>query len=535
MNNLKVGTKFAILVTMMLVIMLGIGIVSLMNLQKNHELQDINLEQAETYSQAINTARNAQVQFKIQVQDWKNILLRGSDPVLFEKHKEDFSNQEAKVQQELSNLKSLMQKLSLDTSQLDQTAALHKELGSQYREALASYDPANPQAHQLVDGKVKGIDKAPTEAIDSLVASIESDLTKYMTKAMEEADTTDKAIRGSFIIILAVAVLLAVVLATIFTRQIIRPIHQLKNELARLAENGGDLTQQIVIKNKDEIGDLAQAVNLFLANLREIMEEIRQNSTLVVDTAQQLHNSSQQVGAGATETAATMSQIAASVNQVSESMNEISKSSDITTGYAAEGNAGLGKVMGQMHNIDQSTQNAAAVILLLSEKSKDITQIVELISTIAGQTNLLALNAAIEAARAGDQGRGFAVVAEEVRKLAEQSAESAQKIKGLIADIQSETMKAVESMEDGRQEVESGKQIVQAVGESFREITRAIQNLTLQIHDVVSAGEQMSAGVQNVAATTEEQTASVEEISASIETLAEMAAKTNGLIGKFKV
>lgn len=351
----------------------------------------------------------------------------------------------------------------------------------------------------------------------------------------EKAEALYKTTRSIAIGSILLGIFLALIASYFIIRSIVRPVNILQKELNALAEKGGDLTQEINIKSKDEVGLLAGTVNKFLANLRTIMIEVNKSAKGVAETAQHLNSTSQQTAASANETAATMGEIATTVEQVTSNTQIISQVSESAAGHANEGNKGIARVTEQMKNIVNSTKVVTGSIDELNKKSQEINQIVELITSIADQTNLLALNAAIEAARAGEQGRGFAVVAEEVRKLAEQSANATKEINNLIRAIQHESQTAVESMAEGGKEVEVGTRIVQEVGANFKEIIGAVQGLTAQIQDVAAATEQMSSGVQNVAASTEEQTAAMEEVSASAESLSKLSEELNALVGKFKV
>ncbi|BCJ86548.1 hypothetical protein skT53_15330 [Effusibacillus dendaii] len=224
--------------------------------------------------------------------------------------------------------------------------------------------------------------------------------------------------------------------------------------------------------------------------------------------------------------------------------------------WVEEGNQAIRTAISQMNSIQNTVSGLAKVITGLGERSQEIGQIVEAITSIASQTNLLALNAAIEAARAGEHGRGFAVVADEVRKLAEQSSISAQQISELIATIQEETNKAVESMERGTKEVSEGITAVNLAGESFEQIGHSITDVSSQMQEVSAASKQMStnsqqviksidtiseitestaAGAQNVSAASEEQLATMEEITASANALAQMAEELQKIVMKFKV
>lgn len=209
-----------------------------------------------------------------------------------------------------------------------------------------------------------------------------------------------------------------------------------------------------------------------------------------------------------------------------------------------------------MGKIEATVNSSAQVVTKLGERSKEIGQIVDTISGIAGQTNLLALNAAIEAARAGEQGRGFAVVAEEVRKLAEQSQEAAMKIAELIGEIQGETDNAVLAMNDGTREVKNGTDVVNTAGGAFREIVDLVSEVSRQVEEISQAMEQMAAGsqqvvisvktserlskrssneVQSVSAGAEKQLASMEEIASSSQALAKLAEDLQTSVAGFKL
>jgi methyl-accepting chemotaxis protein len=210
----------------------------------------------------------------------------------------------------------------------------------------------------------------------------------------------------------------------------------------------------------------------------------------------------------------------------------------------------------KIERLSSTVSETAKVIQNLGQMSQQIGEITETITSIADQTNLLALNAAIEAARAGEAGRGFAVVAEEVRKLAEGSAEAVRKIGGLIRSIQSETNRAVGSIEVSSKEVLEGKVQVSKIADVLKEINQAAGAAATKTDEISEAGEKLStevervvkavnevaaiakesaSTVQEVSSSTEEQTASMEEMSASAQELARLAMDLKELVGKFKL
>ena len=377
-----------------------------------------------------------------------------------------------------------------------------------------------------------------------------------------------------------VTILIILVITTLiivwFARQISRPITVLDVAANKIA--GGDLSlSNLNIHSNDEIGRLAASFEKMAQNVRALIKQIHSNAEQLAASSEELTASAEQsaqasnqvamsmteVADGATaqltaasETTAVVEGMSAGIEQIAANASLVSGQSDQAAEKAKAGGIAVEKAVNQMSQIEDTVNTSAQVVAKLGARSKEIGQIVDAISGIAGQTNLLALNAAIEAARAGEQGRGFAVVAEEVRKLAEQSEEAAKQIASLIGEIQVDTDKAVEAMNDGTREVKTGAAVVNAAGVSFREITDLVTEVSDQVKQMSAAIQQMATGsqqivdavkqiddhskksageAQSVSAATEEQLASMEEISSSSRSLATLAQELQAAVAQFHV
>lgn len=376
-------------------------------------------------------------------------------------------------------------------------------------------------------------------------------------------------------IVLVIALGLGTALIIWFARHLSNPLHRLTKHVGEVAE-GDFRNTEIIVQNHDEIGELAMSISKMTTNLRTMIDKVSNASMQVAATSEELSASSEQTSLAVEQVAVSIQEVAhGSESQVAETLkaNElvahISKEVSVLNDHvrhvtsAAENtsrlaNDGVGVVeeaIERIHLIQEETALTATVVNELGNKSTEIGEMVSMITNVAEQTNLLALNAAIEAARAGEHGKGFAVVADEVRKLAEQSAQAASKVNHLIMEIREEIEESVDAINKGNLSVEEGIRLVNEAGTSFRiiasavngvtkditEVADGVQQITINTNSIVETidltteiAEQSADHTQTIAAAAEQQTASIEEIAAGSDTLARMAEDLQTAVRTFK-
>ena len=416
------------------------------------------------------------------------------------------------------------------------------------------------------------------EGTEKIMKYITNDLTGWKiagTVVSEEINDAAAPIFKNTVLVIVLALIAGIVIIYFIVKSIIKPIRMLKEQA--ITVSNGDLTEIIEINTKDEIGDLAHAFNDMAHKLREVIEQINSSAEHVAASSQQLQATSEQATrateqisaaiqevasgsetqvASSQQSAKAMEEVSAGIQRIAEFSNIVKDSVHETKSLSEQGNQSLQDVIYQMDAIEKGTMATTAAIRKLSERSKEISNIIDIITNIAEQTNLLSLNAAIEAARAGEHGKGFSVVADEVRKLAEQSRTSANQIVSLIEEIQNDTEIANKEMDGNIKEVDLGKNVIQKTREAFHLVMNAVKQVDVQIQEVSATTVQISANTeevtasveelahiaksasdesQNVAASSEEQLASMEEISASSEALSKLAQELQELVSKFKV
>ena len=381
---------------------------------------------------------------------------------------------------------------------------------------------------------------------------------------------------GAFVVVLQ---LLFIFIGYVFANKIIQPIISVTDRLKVFATGDfrTDSSDDARYDSNDEIGEMRQAMRTLQSNISDMMKKVMDTAQQVTDSAGQLNTNASQSAEVSNSVANSMVNVAGNCSEqfteietangqvetlgrhMMNFVNTIQHSSEVVKVTQAKAVAEAKTVDGaveQMKLIQTSVMQSADVITELGEESDRIGKIVDTISSIAAQTNLLALNAAIEAARAGEHGRGFAVVADEVRKLAEQSSESAGEIAGLITSIQDKSQKAVAVMQEGVNQVESGTKVVQDSGASFNEIAEMVSKVveeSQEMNNIVNAlnentktiGEaiqsvavkssSVSSEAESVSAASEELTATMSEIESSSGVLAEMAKDMLKSVENFKM
>ncbi len=339
----------------------------------------------------------------------------------------------------------------------------------------------------------------------------------------------------------------------------------------------GDLTSHLEAGSNDIVGQLIAAENSMVLSLRVILEKLREASTLVSATAEELAASSEEVMASAEEVSSTVEQIskgaesqARAVEETSEIINEIAgMASNVAdqarasadTGRAANEIARSGSLSAEqaatkMLEMQQAMDSVTEIMQGLGDRSMQIGLIVDVITNISEQTNMLALNAAIEASRAGEHGRGFAVVAEEVRSLAESSRKAADQISKMIRDTESETTRALKAVGTSKEIISSSIDVIRSTLEALTNVAQIVEDIAggaesvyrateaqrdgservvKASHDIAAIAQQAAAGTQEASAAANQQTASMEEMRASIQELARLSIEMKRLVDDFKL
>ena len=370
----------------------------------------------------------------------------------------------------------------------------HKEAGEAVREK------ARPEQHNLI-------------------AQLEELLKRLDAKAKVTADEAAQAYKTAASIMVTigiVAIALGVVIALAITRSIVYPLNFAVSVAKRIAD--GDLSSSIEVRGSNETADLMAALRDMNASLARIISSVQKASDSVASLGDDLSHSTGQVTQRATSQTERVMAVSAAMEEMSVAVTEISRgahgvleASTQTQSIVQESDQNMGRSVAATRRIMETVESSCAAIGELSSAIQKITDVTQVIKSIADQTNLLALNAAIEAARAGEQGRGFAVVADEVRVLAQRTSTSTADIANMIGAVKQKATDVVQSMERVKAEVHEGTRATDTVSQSLRRIVESALRVTELAHQIANA--------------TREQTGATEETAKNMEMISQLTAQ----------
>jgi methyl-accepting chemotaxis protein len=553
-------------------------------------------EQLAQELEQVDASRSIQVSFKKQVQSWKNILLRGHHPADFKKYTDEFYQEESLARNGADRLRQGIREPDL-RSALDEFNAGHDLAGKTYRRGLEAYTRAKVADLHLCDEInkiVRGIDRAPTAAIDHLVELLKN----KVEVARVERETLLSWQRWVAIALDALLILLTILVSLIVSASLSRPLVKTVRVLESVA--AGDLSQQLVVDSQDEVGRMAAALNKAIASMRQSAEELkrqvdlqhrlanelrakaasmlavvseaahgdltqevpvrgddtmgqigeglenffaslRSNIAIMAQNAAVLASSSEELSAVSTQMNANAEETAAQANAVSAASEQVSKNvHTVATGVEqmSEGFREIAKNAGESSRVAaravKATEITNRTIAKLGASSSEIGQVIKVITTIAEQTNLLALNATIEAARAGEAGKGFAVVANEVKELAKEAARASEDIGRRIEAIQDDTKSAVGAIGQVSEVISQISDISNAIAGAVEEQTATASEISRNIAEAAAGTGEIAQNITAVAQAAGSTTEGAHNTYQASAELSRMAVELQQLVDQFK-
>lgn len=476
------------------------------------------------------------------------------------------------IERKIGQMKERVQEKKYEEKMNEIEKSFH-EIWDINQQVVRTYETDSQRAQNLHFGKERTLRKEVLDpSVDEFVEALNTDVSN-LDSINKQRSSVSKA---AFLILSAAASIIGIALSIMLLKSILVPLGNLNRQLTEIAAGEADLTKHLEVPGNNEFSQAAKSFNTFLDSLKQMIVQIGASSTQVAAASEELSAGTEQSKAASEHISAAMQAITYSSNEQSQltahSFKAVTDSLDSmvsiasNTSKAAEASSHMRKqaesgahsvqeMLEQMNTIHQSVDRADAGIRSLAVSAATIKEISTLITDISGQTNLLALNAAIEAARAGEHGKGFAVVAEEVRKLADQTNQSAGNIHTLVSTIQSESNETVGNIQVVRENVTAGITISKETVISFAGILELIEQVTMQVQEAAAATKSMTKGLekvqetiqviaddsqetlastQTVSAASQQQLASIEEVSRAANSLSQLAEELQAMISRFK-
>nr|WP_193040556.1 MULTISPECIES: methyl-accepting chemotaxis protein [unclassified Pseudomonas] len=438
----------------------------------------------------------------------------------------------AQIEKAINGLKGLG--AAFGGSQQVALSALESALGA-YRSAVQNYKAANAN---IVAARAE----MTTQGADIVTIS-----DKLYDIQLTRRDAESAQARSLQLISTLLALLVGIVAALVITRQITRPIQETLAVVERIAS--GDLSHNIQVTRRDELGVLQQGIQRMGTTLRELISGIRDGVTQIASAAEELSAVTEQTSAGVNsqkietdQVATAMHEMTATVQEVARNAEQASQAAADADGQARAGDKVVAEAIAQIERLAAEVARSTDAMSHLQQESNKIGSVMDVIKAVAEQTNLLALNAAIEAARAGEAGRGFAVVADEVRGLAQRTQKSTEEIEGLVAGLQNGTQQVAAVMNNSRSLTDSSVELTRKAGVSLENITRTVSNIQSMNQQIAAAAEEQSAvaeeisrSIINVRDVSEQTATASDETAKSSVELARLGSQLQQMVSHFRV
>ncbi|MGM9945078.1 MAG: methyl-accepting chemotaxis protein [Lysinibacillus sp.] len=525
---MSVGAKLNIAfysIIALLCISIGISFINLSNIdKKTEEALDNRVEQIRTIDQ---------IRFNLAMQ---GLYARALMIDITDENRNDLLRYAEDLDANIANLKELYSSDIMD-DYWNEMNGYNNEFNTVIEEVLVAVDKGDiADATKLVNTTLQDANNGILNASTNMVEYQDEQLALV-------TEETNQAVRNSgvsSIIVLVISITISIFLIIYVRKTITAPLKTVMGAAHVIAE--GDLSQpDVVAKSRDEIGQLATVFNEMKTSLRGLIKNVQTNSEQLSAAAEELSASTEEISAttedvtrqvantaesaqgssrAAGESAVAMEETAQGVQRIAEASQMLHSSSLDASETATHGKEIIEHAKKQMDVINTSTATVNDLVQKLAKQTEEIENITKVITDITDQTNLLALNASIEAARAGEQGKGFAVVANEVKKLAEESKQSANSIAALTVEIKTDTENVEKAVENSLVSVKDGVEIISQAGDSFHAIVGAVNTMTSQIQEISATSEQISASAEEVSASVNEISNGAEMASSSIDTIA---------------